>query len=288
MLATFYLLRLARQCPRITRLGVALGAFSPSQVNPMLHGIYPFLIRHRDPPQFVSGFLPFAGKRNTSKICCHNWKCCSSLFQRLCAFCRYALRGCWRACKTAHLWVPKMARSRVGVGRGSWAGLVAGKGEKQASLASSLNEVGAMFDNDKRVLVRHYPEQGVRRAEPTVRFASRLVWSAAIHRAGFEPRAARGWPQSRRRCRRRRGSLVQRYVEHCQLTVESTFQSRRLVLQFEQGVHVVADLSACWTRSASVRSRRPSKLRSTCSSPPDGPHSPAASSTVRSSSHRDA
>lgn len=43
--------------------------------------------------------------------------------------------------------------------------MVAGRWEDQGTLASSLNEGGAMFENDKRALVRHYLEQGLAKAE---------------------------------------------------------------------------------------------------------------------------
>ena len=58
-----------------------------------------------------------------------------------------------------------MAHLRAGASRRSWAGLRAGRREDQGTLASSLDEEGAMSDSDKRVLARHYLEQGVAKAE---------------------------------------------------------------------------------------------------------------------------
>ena len=58
-----------------------------------------------------------------------------------------------------------MAHLQAGAGRGCWAGMVAGRWEDQGTLASSLNEEGAMFDSDKKVLARHSLEHGVAKAE---------------------------------------------------------------------------------------------------------------------------
>ena len=65
----------------------------------------------------------------------------------------------------AQSWARKRAHLRAGADREFWAGLGAGRWEDQGTLASSLNEGGAMFDSDKRVLVRHYLEQGMAKSE---------------------------------------------------------------------------------------------------------------------------
>ena len=72
---------------------------------------------------------------------------------------------CWRACKTAQSWASKMAHPRAGRELRFLAGARARRLEDSGTVASSLNEGGAMHGSDKRVLVRHYLRQGVGKAE---------------------------------------------------------------------------------------------------------------------------